>query len=159
MSPTPKAFNWSENKAQKESKGPSSLSWGVNSLDSGKRGSSDFGWGGSNGRENTSGSSEFSSLRRFQENTSYVKTSNNNESLPKFSETFCGFETGNSFNSFKLRSSSSSELSWSANSSRRNSSETALFGDPKKKLDWDGLVENVFKEEIAKLSDKVQNKV
>eukprot|EP00091_Calanus_sinicus_P019146 TRINITY_DN4674_c0_g1_i2.p1 TRINITY_DN4674_c0_g1~~TRINITY_DN4674_c0_g1_i2.p1 ORF type:complete len:169 (-),score=36.78 TRINITY_DN4674_c0_g1_i2:39-488(-) len=42
--------------------------------------------------------------------------------------------------------------------SRQNSSEQNLFGDPKKKLDWDGLVDNVFKEEIVKLSDTVRNK-
>ena len=38
------------------------------------------------------------------------------------------------------------------------SSGNNLFGDPKKKLDWDGLVDNVFKEEIVKLSDSVRNK-
>ena len=39
-----------------------------------------------------------------------------------------------------------------------NSSEQNPVGDPKRKLDWDGLVNNVFNEEIVKLSDTVRNK-
>ena len=155
MSPTPKIYNWSVN-STKESNGPSSLGWGVNSFDGQ---SSTTGWGGvsSNRREQDSGSS---SLGYIPTNLYTVNTasSNNNESLPKFSDTFCSSESGSGFNSFKLRNSSSNEFSWSGSSTRRNSSENGLFGDPKKKLDWDGLVENVFKEEIVKLSNTVRNK-
>ena len=127
---------------QQESSGASNLGWGSNSSNGDKNGSSSIGWGGSNKRDQSSGLSNL--------NSSFVNvgSSNNNESLPKFSDTFCSSGGGNSFNSFKLNGSSS----------RRNSSETALFGDPKKKLNWDKIVDKVFKEEIAKLSDTVQNK-
>ena len=69
-------------------------------------------------------------------NSSFVKVGSSNNNLPKFSDTFCSSEGGNSFKS--------------GGESRQNSSEHNLFGDPKKKLDWDGLVDNVFKEEIVK---------
>eukprot|EP00092_Neocalanus_flemingeri_P102807 GFUD01131515.1.p1 GENE.GFUD01131515.1~~GFUD01131515.1.p1 ORF type:complete len:174 (+),score=46.42 GFUD01131515.1:71-592(+) len=172
MSPTPKTHDWSLKTSQQQNRGPSSLGWTDHSSNNG---SSNTGWGGANSRESNGGSSSlgwsvnvsrgensgFSSLNYSQANSSFVNvgSSNNNESLPKFTDTFGNSGNGNSGNFFKLRSSSSSEFSWSGSSSRRNSSEHGgLFGDPKKKVDWDGLVDNVFKEEIAKLSDKVQNK-
>ena len=42
--------------------------------------------------------------------------------------------------------------------SRQNSNEHNIFGDPKKKVNWDNLVENVFLDEIDKLSNTVRNK-
>ena len=34
-----------------------------------------------------------------------------------------------------------------------------LFRDPHKKVDWDGLVDDIFTDEIAKLADQVQNNI
>merc|ERR1711862_1020031 len=56
----------------------------------------------------------------------FAGSSNNN--LPKFSDTFC---SSSGENCFKF-----------GGASRQNSNENNLFGDPKKKLDWDGLVDN-----------------
>ena len=138
MSPTPKMYSWTVSKSDDKNYSSSS-SWGSSSRD--KNASANYNWSSSS---TTSGSSYFVN----------VGSSNNNESLPKFTDTFCG-ASGSS--SFKQNSTNSGEFSWGSSSSRRNSNET-LFGDPKQKVDWDGLVDNVFKEEIAKLSDSVQNK-
>eukprot|EP00092_Neocalanus_flemingeri_P062513 GFUD01075430.1.p1 GENE.GFUD01075430.1~~GFUD01075430.1.p1 ORF type:complete len:156 (+),score=37.93 GFUD01075430.1:45-470(+) len=140
MSPTPKTYNWSSNTNQSTASGSSG--WNVNSSN---------GWGGGSVREQNSGSASSS-------NSFFVGPSNNNESLPKFSDTFCSSSGSNSFKSVKSEKSTLNEFSWNGSSSRRNSAETGLFGDPKKKVDWDGLVDNVFKEEIVKLSDSVRNK-
>jgi hypothetical protein len=110
-----------------------------------------LGWGVNTPRQDRNG---FSSLSYLSTNSPFVNigSSNKNGSLPKLSNTLCkaGAETNFS------RSSSSSDFSWSGSSSRssrRNSSETALFGDPRKKLNWDKIVDKVFKEEIVKLAD------
>eukprot|EP00092_Neocalanus_flemingeri_P062514 GFUD01075431.1.p1 GENE.GFUD01075431.1~~GFUD01075431.1.p1 ORF type:complete len:160 (+),score=38.99 GFUD01075431.1:45-482(+) len=144
MSPTPKTYNWSSNTNQSSASASASGSsgWNVNSSN---------GWGGGSVREQNSGSASSS-------NSFFVGPSNNNESLPKFSDTFCSSSGSNSFKSVKSEKSTLNEFSWNGSSSRRNSAETGLFGDPKKKVDWDGLVDNVFKEEIVKLSDSVRNK-
>eukprot|EP00092_Neocalanus_flemingeri_P073446 GFUD01090614.1.p2 GENE.GFUD01090614.1~~GFUD01090614.1.p2 ORF type:complete len:138 (-),score=33.82 GFUD01090614.1:41-454(-) len=136
MSHTPKTYSWS-------------------SAMNGSNVNSSNGWGGGSVREQNSGSA---SLGYNPSNSCFVRTSNNIESLPKFSDTFCSSSGSNSFNSFKSEKSTLNEFSWNGSSSRRNSAETGLFGDPKKKVDWDGLVDNVFKEEIVKLSDSVRNK-
>ena len=34
-----------------------------------------------------------------------------------------------------------------------------LFRDPQKKVDWDGLVDDIFTDEIAKLADQVRNNI
>jgi hypothetical protein len=92
-----------------------------------------------NGDKNTASSTGFNSV-----NSSFVNVESSNNNLPKFSDTFCSSLGENSYKS--------------GGASRQNSSEHNLFGDPKKKLDWDGLVDKVFIEEIVKLSDTVRNK-
>ena len=115
MSPTPKTYNWSLKTSQQREH--SSLGWSPQSLDCGKSGSSNLSWGESSTREHNSGStslgwstntsmqesSGFSSLSYLQANSSFVNvgSTNNNESLPKFSETFCSSHTA----SYKLNQS------------------------------------------------------
>ena len=69
---------------------------------------------------------------------------NNNSSgsaLPKFQETF---DVGSS---------------WSNNSSRRGSMEGgSIFGNPKRKVDWDGEVEKVLLQEIGRATQEFQSK-
>ena len=76
-------------------------------------------------------------------NSSFFNVGSSNNNLPTFSDTFCSSGGENSYKS--------------VGASRQNSSEHNIFGDPKKKLDWDGLVDNIFKEDIVKLSDTVRN--
>jgi hypothetical protein len=171
MPPTPKTFSWVSDSSRQGENGPSSLSWSVNSQKEEKSGFSTPAWGGnlaSVHRNQPSGPASLGwdvnsstidksgslSLGFFQENSSLMTTSKNNESLPKFADTF----SSNNFENFKLRSSSSNEFSsWSSSSSRRNSSDTPLFGDSKKKVNWDRLVDKVFKEEIVKMSDQIKS--
>ena len=124
MSPISKVYNWGTNTSPQENTGFSSNSWCSSSSNGDKNGASSSGWGG--GGTN----SGFDSSK-----SSFVNVGSSNNNLPKFSDTFCSSGGGNSFKS--------------EGASRQNSSEHNLFGDPKKKLDWDGLVDNVFKEEIV----------
>ena len=125
MSPTSKVYNWGSNTSQQENTGLSSNSWCSSSSSGDKNGVSSSGWGG--GGSNSGYNSA---------NTFFVNVGSSNNNLPKFSDTFCSSGSGNSFKS--------------GGASRQNSSEHNRFGDPKKKLDWDGLVDNVFKEELVK---------
>merc|ERR1711892_125556 len=140
MSPTPKQYNWGSDTSQQassswSSSASNSASNGSSWCSSGdKNASSSSGWGGGG---STSG---YSSSK-----ASFVNVGSSNNNLPKFSDTFCN-------------SGGDSSFKFGGSTSRQNSSENNLFGDPKKKLDWDGLVDNVFKEEIVKLSDTVRNK-
>ena len=133
MSPTSKVYNWGSNNSQQENSGFSSNSWCSSSSSGDKNGSSSSEWG--DGGSNSG---------YFSADFSFVNVGSSNNNLPKFSDTFCSSRDENSHKSGGV--------------SRQNSSEHNLFGDPKKKLDWDGLVDNVFKEEIVKLSDTVRNK-
>ena len=150
MSPTPQMYSWTSNQSSNS-----------NSSDSSKS-TSNQGWSQSNSSaqgwncnsSNTSGlnsqqsaSSGFSSS--FSSGSSFVfnsnKSNNNNNSsgsaLPKFQETF------------------DVSTSWSDNSSRRGSMESgSIFGNPKKKVDWDGEVEKVFLQEIGRASQELQSK-
>ena len=171
MPPTPKSFNLVSDSSRQGQNGPSSLCWSVNLQKEEKGGFSTHAWGGNlasvhrnrpNGptslgwdvNSSTREKSGSSCLGYIQENSSSMTTSKNNESLPKFADTF----SGHTYENFKPRSSSSSEFSsWSSSSSRRNSSDTPLFGDSKKKVNWDRLVDKVFKEEIVKMSDHLKS--
>ena len=171
MAPTPKTFNWVSDSSRQGQNGPSSLCWSVNSQKEEKSGYSTHAWGGNlasvhrnqpNGpaslgwdvNSSTIEKSGSSSLGYIQEHSASMTTSKNNESLPKFADTFSSYN----YENFKMRSSSSSEFSsWSSSSSRRNSSDTPLFGDSKKKVNWDRLVDKVFKEEIVKMSDQIKS--
>ena len=172
MFQAPKSYNQGGNPFYQEKSGAPSLGCSGFSLNIQKNESSGDVWGGIKTKEQRTESTSlgwgvntprqdrngFSSLSYLPTNSPFVNigSSNNNDSLPKFSDTFCNAGAENTFS----RSSSSSDFSWSGSSSRssrRNSSETALFGDPRKKLNWDKIVDKVFKEEIAKLADTVQN--
>ena len=123
--------------------------WGSEVIRDQNSGSASVDWGVNKGTQDQTG---FSSLGYFPPNSS-----DKPGPLPKFSDSFCAVESAPSFS----RSSSSSDFSWggsSSKSSRRNSSETALFGNPNKRLNWDKAVDKVFKEEIGKLAESLQKK-
>lgn len=130
-------------------KKPRTDGWGSEAMGDKKSGSVSLDWGVN---ERTQDAAGFSSLGYLP-----PKSSDKHRPLPKFSDSFCAMESASSFS----RSSSSSDFSWggsSCRSSRRNSSETALFGNPNKRLNWDKAVDKVFKEEIGKLAESLQKK-
>ena len=132
-----------------ERKKPRTDGWGGEGMGDQKSGSASLDWGVNDRTQDQAG---FSSLGYFPPNFS-----DKPRPLPKFSDSFCPMESASSFS----RSSSSSDFSWggsSCKSSRRNSSETALFGNPNKRLNWDKAVDKVFKEEIGKLAETLQKK-
>ena len=57
-----------------------------------------------------------------------------------------------SFNTFQLNQTLST-------STKSAASELGLFRDPHKKVDWDGLVDDIFTDEIAKLADRLQSNI
>ena len=141
MSPTPQMYSWTQPSSQSPSQSPSNQGWSQSN-------SSNQGWNSQSFQHSSSASSgfstSFSSEASFMANSNTTNNNNNNSSssgLPKFQETF---DVGSS---------------WSNSGIRRGSEDgEGIFGNPKRKVDWDGEVEKVFLQEIGRASQEIQSR-
>ena len=143
MLPAQSIYNWNTT-TNTGSQQQQSLYWGGNSNNSNRN----YSTGTNSWSVNNNGSHSTNSWA-IQSSTSVFNNSSHQSFLPKFSDTFNGCsqsEAKGSWNGFK-----------SMGTMRQNSTDH-IFGDPRKKMDWEAEVENVFIEEIVKLSDSLRNK-
>ena len=95
--------------------------------------------------------------RKQENNNNFFIKKSGNENLPKFSDTFLSTDGSDRSCSKSSFSSNSSTSSWGASTSGKQY-ETTTNVVLEKRFDWDGLVDNVFKEEKRKTDSDTTNK-